>query len=851
MDQPQKPGQHDPLKPRDPDTDAAMPPAGEGAPEAPPMTPTAWLINNGVYIVLFVAAIVWLYRNTGLDGLWRAFLVLIGLSFVVFIHELGHFLAAKWCDVHVTTFSLGFGPALPGCSFTRGETTYKVAVLPLGGYVAMVGEGPEADEEENYPRSFKNKSVGARMLIISAGVIMNVLLGAACFIFVYMSHGVERPIAQVYALEAGSPAWKAGARTRWDITGVAGIENPFFDDMRLQVLVSDAGQQIPFTFEPHNGTGATVRLEIEPRRDYSDIAPVVGIISGIRLQTLLDRFKRERAVPAYYASAAADARVVEFRAGDVLTEATVEGKDPVALAAGSAGVRALCKLFVEYPDKPIAVKYTRGGEAQTTTVAPVGFEFEESIVATTDPTRPDDTFAVTALPDDPSNQTEQVADPFVYRDRLRQLAGYPVALEMKRGDTSRIVLVPPAYTRVLNGVRMKMGEVAAVRDNSPASKAGFEVPKPGKDGEPGTKGDIIVKVVAVRTGADGKASTTVFENAKVPAANVRPLDPLRLGFDLQTLAKDAQKLSVKITVHRPDKAAHKDAVPVELAEIVWDPTWDDQEDFALALTSPLAISQLGLAYRVESTVDHIDAASAAAKAGLKVHDRIEKVAYPTGGKTRTDEVTWTKAFDLATERVYKQKFYDSWANVAYHLQRMDAPTVKLTVQREGKETELEVATAVDETWPSADTTRGLSFMLDRRLEKSDSLLGAVGAGTAATWRFIKLMYLNLRSLFTGRISTKTLGGPIEIAALTFSMAEDPYILILWLGMISINLAVVNFLPIPILDGGHMVFLIYELFRGRPPSQAVQAAATYVGLFLILSLMAFVIYLDVKRRFFGM
>src|SRR5205085_7833771 len=121
----------------------------------------------------------------GFDGIFRAGLVVLGLGFVIFIHELGHFATAKWCDVHVQTFSIGFGPALPGCSWQRGETTYKIAILPLGGYVQMVGEGPEADEEEDYPRSFKNKTVGQRMLIISAGVIMNLLFGALAIIVVY------------------------------------------------------------------------------------------------------------------------------------------------------------------------------------------------------------------------------------------------------------------------------------------------------------------------------------------------------------------------------------------------------------------------------------------------------------------------------------------------------------------------------------------------------------------------------------------------------------------------------------------------------------------------------------------
>ena len=78
------------------------------------------------------------------------------------------------------------------------------------------------------------------------------------------------------------------------------------------------------------------------------------------------------------------------------------------------------------------------------------------------------------------------------------------------------------------------------------------------------------------------------------------------------------------------------------------------------------------------------------------------------------------------------------------------------------------------------------------------------------------------------------------------MAEDPYILILWLGMISINLAVVNFLPIPILDGGHIVFAVIESIRGRPLSQGVQQAALKVGLSLILVLMVFALFNDISR-----
>ena len=111
--------------------------------------------------------------------------VALGLGFVIFIHELGHFIMAKWNGVKVEKFSIGFGPTLFG--FRRGETEYVVAALPLGGFVKMLGEGVEDEANKcTDPRAYPNKSVSARMAIISAGVIMNLFLAYACFVFKYM-----------------------------------------------------------------------------------------------------------------------------------------------------------------------------------------------------------------------------------------------------------------------------------------------------------------------------------------------------------------------------------------------------------------------------------------------------------------------------------------------------------------------------------------------------------------------------------------------------------------------------------------------------------------------------------------
>jgi regulator of sigma E protease len=119
-----------------------------------------------------------------------------------------------------------------------------------------------------------------------------------------------------------------------------------------------------------------------------------------------------------------------------------------------------------------------------------------------------------------------------------------------------------------------------------------------------------------------------------------------------------------------------------------------------------------------------------------------------------------------------------------------------------------------------------------------------------TFNGMKQVFQNLRGMITNRISLDNLGGPVMIANIAYKFAGyDFWELVFFLGMISVNLAVVNFLPIPVLDGGHMVFLIYEKLRGKPASEAVRVGATYAGLVMILSLFIFVTWNDIRRFFF--
>src|SRR3954470_1915139 len=138
-----------------------------------------------------------------------AFLFVLGV--LVFIHELGHFLLARWNGVRVLTFSLGFGPKL--LKVRRGDTEYCLSIIPLGGYVKMAGENPE-DHPTGAEDEFLAKTKWQRFQILIAGPVMNLLLAVVLLALVLMQGAdvlayLDRP-AVVGAVQAGSPAEKAG-----------------------------------------------------------------------------------------------------------------------------------------------------------------------------------------------------------------------------------------------------------------------------------------------------------------------------------------------------------------------------------------------------------------------------------------------------------------------------------------------------------------------------------------------------------------------------------------------------------------------------------------------------------------
>ena len=190
----------------------------------------------------------------------------------------------------------------------------------------------------------------------------------------------------------------------------------------------------------------------------------------------------------------------------------------------------------------------------------------------------------------------------------------------------------------------------------------------------------------------------------------------------------------------------------------------------------------------------------------------------------------------------------NWAYAFWKMQSVHTRNVKLHVQSPGEGDTGKVRVIelkprpVNEDWFLP--TRGFMLTPLMNPRKADGVADALGMGVTHTKNNMTDIYLTLRSLFGGRISVKELHGPIGIATVAYHVASRGFPdLLLFLGFLSVNLAVINFLPIPVLDGGHMVFLIWEGVTRKKPSERVLIAATYAGMAVILGLMVLVLYLD--------
>ena len=663
----------------------------------------------------------------------------LGFGFLVFIHELGHFLVAKWVGIRCTQFAIGFGPAI--VSWRKGlgmrfgsteatyynraaeklreqghdpddatqeqalaaadelglsETEYRLNYLPLGGYVKMLGqEDMDAAARSDDPRSFNNKSVGARFAVISAGVIMNLITGVAFFVIAFMA-GVEFPPAIVGGVDPSMPA---------ATTYAAGYDN-----------------------DP-NYRG----LRVGDRITHIDGDPITDLIA-VKLASALG-------------TADQPIELTVDRAG-VSLPLTYRITPQVDAAAQN-----LLSLGILPP-----MSTTVGAVVTGTHVHDAGVRPGMQLVAVDD------------------NPIDSYPD---YHHTLADRRGQPVTVSFEDPETQQRVDVDVAAIPRLpaseDGVSHIAGLIPAtlipeVVADSPASNAGIQ----GGDvlaelgGEPWPHPDQVLHIVQ---SAEGRPiHVTVWRDEQlVPIGTVTPGRDDRLGIHLTHVEQPIVAATV------PDTAAA-----------------------ALDLPGGTVLRS--------------------------INDR--------------PVATWGEAMQaLATIQVDEQPVA---IDIEYELSLADRPV-------ESAQLMLEPAMARQIAQSPWVPPMMVLFETLQEPVAADTPWQATVLGLEKTQQFVMQAYVMILRLTQGTVEVEHLRGPVGILDEGTKITQRGWSYYFYfLGLLSVNLAVINFLPIPIADGGHAVFLLAEKIKGSPVHPNIQVAAMYVGLVLIGGLFLLVTYHDIWR-----
>jgi regulator of sigma E protease len=359
------------------------------------------------------------------------------------------------------------------------------------------------------------------------------------------------------------------------------------------------------------------------------------------------------------------------------------------------------------------------------------------------------------------------------------------------------VTVPASPLKHL-GLAMEISPIVAVQDDSPAKQAGLKV------------SDKLLAIDGAPVG-----------------------DPLTLGDRLA--ARGEKKENVKLRVKRGDQTLELTA---ELRPVTW-----------MERTGPMggvAAGALGIAYEVLPDVQDVELDSPAARAGIRKGDIVKaaQLVVPQPLLKANRELRQPPPMKLeGDERAAWPFFIEA---IQTHHPR---GTVRLIYQRGDETLTAEMQPVESKEFFNAEL--GFVLALDNRERQVQHIGEAARLGLRKTVDSLLMVYRFLQRLSQAQISPKMLGGPVTIARVAGQSAEEGFpALLMFLTMLSANLAVVNFLPIPVLDGGHMVFLIYEGIMGKPPSEKVFVLLSYLGLAFILTLMLFVLGLDfgfISRR----
>lgn len=732
--------------------------------------------------------------------------VLIGFSIIIFFHELGHFLAAKWVGIRVDRFAVGFGTRVlgyrrgEGLTFGNrpdysadelarkgyGETDYCLRLLPIGGYVKMLGQDDLIIDDDtgeiqlsNDPRAFTSRPVGQRMIVVSAGVVFNLILAAMLLTGLFLVGRYDTPPI-VGAIPPDSPAH--GVLLPGDrILSVNGRSVLTFEQMLVSSIVSDGEVELEI-----ERNGKRLRKPIRVKTERNPILGLSLLAVDVARQPVLAR------------DALPDGDLPPLEAGDRI------------IAVNGRPVHNILDVEIAFRlsmGRPVQLDVERASEH--------GDEGKPQIIRGA--LRP----ALQLMPAEPA---------FTEQQRARS------------ADTATILGLLPRRT------------VEALQAGSPAERAGFRpgdivlhwgaVPNPSFSEiltsiESNTGKPIAVRVS--RGGAVVRLSVTPHRRFKL-FGQAKPRVGIVFGIDLMPVVADVAPDSpvAALGIPRGAQITAVDQQPVS--------SWAD----VIGVLFDHAGQKVTLQYRVGT-------------AAVGVPLRVPSSLYDTLSLTpisRVVEIAGQKTVETSDPRTEGKKLElpldgNPWA-IRQVLGEHVGETVPVHFARtpEGQIETASFAVTADNIDPWQMRIRfapqGLAYQPVTELIKAPggNPITALWMGISEVNNWVFQVYAFLRSLVVDRtVSVEHVQGPVGIVNVAVERAKQGWDQLVYLmALLSVNLAVINFLPIPVMDGGLMVFLIIEKIKGKPLSLKTQMISTLVGLAAIILIGLIVTFQDISNLF---
>jgi len=809
-----------------------------------------------------------------LSSTWSVVLLVLGFSLVIFVHELGHFIAAKWAGVRVDRFSIGFGKELFG--FTKGQTRYSFCVLPLGGYVKMLGQEDFVVDKSGElkvkgdPDSFTNKPIGKRMVIISGGVLMNLLFAAVAFAIVVMV-GRWQPPPVVGMVAPNSPAARAGLQTGDRIVKVNGDDVDSFGDLTSTIVLSDPEEELVLDVM-RDGRLVEPKPVVLPEFKEDVSLRQVGVASGQNLRVREPSLGPED-----------EARLPnELQKNDELFKVAADGEFKESRDIGvftraiTAGRGAPVSLIVKRPKDPESLTdemlLTTGAEVDSNDVhvqcqaiwTPAPFDYNETISGSLLGLVP----RLTVLAPLPKKSFERAG--VLPGDVIRKIGSifypsYDQLKELIESSDGQELSIEVCRTRAANHglepltvefcVRHREAFIAAAADGDLA-KALEQVAKDAlADGMPETEHQKLHAALAALT--DAAAWRAWFEEADVHKLGpLVPKSPFAL-FSKRPPTIDAVAASIDddhlVVADVHEKLGDRES-PAKLAGI-------PRGVVILSANGQLvcqwwqlcevlrrnAGQTIDVTYRaVDETITTKFAVPGCLSASLDI---------PLGARVVKIDGRTKCAFRGADGKEGALSLPD-WRAIAGILKDSVGKTVAVEyVTAEGARRTGEYAVTADNTDPWLHRilfSEGFGcYPLFERHPVHNPIL-AIGVGFKEAYQATMQTIQTLRHLiFTRQVGFSKISGPVGIIRLGSQAADSGVITLLWfLAILSANLAVINFLPMPIVDGGLFLFLILEKIRGEPVSIKTQVATQLIGIALIATIFLLVTYQDIRNWIIG-